>query len=372
MDPTNPIAKERDMTCFDSMRRIFLASLWLGMALLLCQCQGGMRSLRRTSPDVEVIVAETFLTERRRADNVDSPAVWHGPGGRHWIVTTAKSAHQLLVHNAANGKLIRRVGGQGTEAGRFGRPNGIVVISDFVVVVERDNHRLQVLSLPDFEPVALLGAGVLREPYGIAEVPREGGWDVWVTDNYEPGSSSAPASEMGERLRRFRMQLSDSQLTGEYVGAFGDTTEASYLRKVESIAIDPLHGRMLVADESEGVLKVYDLEGRFTGQLVGAGVFNHKPEGMALLECAEGRGYWLATDQDFQKNRFLIFDRENLAIQGTFSGAVTVNTDGVALTSLNFGPFSRGAFYAVHNDGNVAAFDLAKIVADLGLVCGPR
>ena len=360
------------MTGCNSVRRIFLASLWLGMALLLCQCQGRMSSLRRTSPDAEVIIAETFLTERRRVDNVDSPAVWHGPGGRHWIISTAKSAHQLLVHDAANGKLIRRVGGPGTEAGRFGRPNGIVVIGDFVVIVERDNHRLQALSLPDFEPVALLGAEVLRDPYGIAAVPGEGGWDVWVTDNYEPNSSSAPASEMGERLRQFRLQVSDIQLTGEYVGAFGDTTEASYLRKVESIAIDPLHGRMLVADESEGVLKVYDLEGRFTGQLVGVGVFYHKPEGMALLECAEGRGYWLATDQDHAKNRFLVFDRENLAIRGTFSGAVTTNTDGVALTVLNFGPFSRGAFYAVHNDGNVAAFDLAKIVADLGLDCGSR
>lgn len=358
------------MTRFNSVRRIFLASLWLGTALLLCQCQGGTRSLRRTPPDAGVIVAETFLTERRRLDNVDSPAIWHGPEGRHWLVTTAKSAHQLLVHDAASGKLIRRVGGRGTEAGEFGRPNGIVVIGDFVVVTERDNHRLQALSLPDFEPVALLGAEVLRQPYGIAAVPGKGGWDVWVTDDYEPKSSSAPASEMGERLRRFRLKVSDVGLTGEYVGAFGDTTKASYLRKVESVAIDPIHGRMLVADEPEGVLKVYDLEGRFTGQLVRG--FYSKPEGMALLECGEGRGYWLATDQDYVKNRFLVFDRENLAIRGAFSGAVTINTDGVALTVLNFGPFSRGAFYAVHDDGNIAAFDLAKIIADLGLDCGSR
>ena len=105
------------MTGCNSVLRIFLASLWLGMALLLCQCQGRMSSLRRTSPDAEVIIAETFLTERRRVDNVDSPAVWHGPGGRHWLVSTAKSAHQLLVHDAANGKLIRRVGNPGYPGG---------------------------------------------------------------------------------------------------------------------------------------------------------------------------------------------------------------------------------------------------------------
>ena len=56
---------------------------------------------------------------------------------------------------------------------------------------------------------------------------------------------------------------------------------------------------------------------------------------------------------------------------GAFSGAVTANTDGVALTGRSFGPFSRGAFYAVHDDGNVAAFDLAEIVRALGLDCPP-
>ena len=318
-----------------------------------------------------VTVAESFLTERREADNVDSPAVWHGPEGRHWLLSTAKSAHQLLVHDAADGKLILRVGGPGTGAGQFLRPNGVAVIGDFPVVVERDNHRLQALSLPEFEPVSIIGAEVLRRPYGIAAVPGDGGWDVWVTDNYEPTSAAAPAAEMGERLRRFRLQVSKNQLTGQYAGAYGDTTEAGCLRKVETVAVDALHGRMLVAEESERVLKVYDLEGSFTGEIAGAGLFRYEPEGLALLECGEGGGYWLATDQDDADNRFLVLDRENLAGRGVFSGAVTANTDGVALTGRGFGPFRRGAFYAVHDDGNVAAFDLAEILAALGLDCAP-
>jgi hypothetical protein len=32
------------------------------------------------------------------------------------------------------------------------------------------------------------------------------------------------------------------------------------------------------------------------------------------------------------------------------------NTDGVALTQAGFGPFPAGAFYAGHDDGDVAAF----------------
>ena len=352
------------------MRRIFRAAPWLGAALLLGQCLGGPRS-SQAPREAAVTVAESFLTERRETDNVDSPAVWHGPGGIHWLLSTAKSTDQLLVHDAADGSLIRRVGEPGTGAGQFRRPNGVAVIGDFAVVVERDNHRLQALSLPEFEPVALIGAEVLRRPYGIAAAPAEGGWDLWVTDNYEPTAASAPAAEMGERLRRFRLQVSETGLTGRHAGSFGDTTEAGCLRKVETVAVDPVHGRMLVAEEAERVLKVYDLEGRFTGELAGAGLFRYEPEGVALLECGEGGGYWLATDQDEADNRFLVLDRENLAGRGAFSGAVTANTDGVALTGRGFGPFSRGAFYAVHDDGNVAAFDLAEIVRALELDCPP-
>lgn len=52
---------------------------------------------------------------------------------------------------------------------------------------------------------------------------------------------------------------------------------------------------------------------------------------------------------------------------GTFTGAVTANTDGIALTQRAFGPFPAGALYAVHDDGNVAAFSWAASAEPLGL-----
>ncbi len=55
---------------------------------------------------------------------------------------------------------------------------------------------------------------------------------------------------------------------------------------------------------------------------------------------------------------------------GDLSARWAVNeaiADGVALTQTSFGPFPAGAFYAVHNDGNIAAFSWAEIAAALGL-----
>ena len=52
---------------------------------------------------------------------------------------------------------------------------------------------------------------------------------------------------------------------------------------------------------------------------------------------------------------------ERISIVCTFTGEVTVNIDGVAITTLPFGPFDEGGFYAVHNDGGAAAFSLSDI-----------
>jgi 3-phytase len=62
-----------------------------------------------------------------------------------------------------------------------------------------------------------------------------------------------------------------------------------------------------------------------------------------------------------------VFGRRTLAHRGSFRGPTVRNTDGVALTQTSFGPFSAGAFYAVHDDGNVAAFSWSAIADALGL-----
>src|SRR5690606_18381740 len=98
-------------------------------------------------------VAEAFHTVRDTLANIDSPAVWHGPDGQHWVLSTAKATHLIRVEDAATGTLVRDVGGPGSGPGEFSRPNGIAVIDDFMLIVERDNARVQVFTLPDFTPI---------------------------------------------------------------------------------------------------------------------------------------------------------------------------------------------------------------------------
>jgi 3-phytase len=350
----------------------------LPLVTLLVGCSGPVPTTPTPTTEAgttrPISIAETFMTASMPADNVDSVAVAPRYG---WIVSTTKGTHQLRVEDATTGAEIRRVGAEGGGAGEFRRPNGIAVAGDLVLVVERDNARLQALRLPDFEPVGIIGADVLERPYGIAVAPADGGgWNAWITDNFDLLPESLPGNpRLAERVRHFRLTDDGTMVTGELMASFGDIEGDGALWKVETIAVDPDRDLLLVAEEDERRmgLRVYTRDGRFTGRIVGAGMFAAEPEGVALWACGTDSGYWIATDQHAARTQFLVLDRESLDYVGVFTGEVTANTDGIGVTSSVIAGMPSGALYAVHDDQSVAAFDWRDIATALGLVtdCAP-
>jgi 3-phytase len=141
------------------------------------------------------------------ADNATAPRWGTGPAGQHWLLSTAKSTRVCWCTTPRAVPLLRASAGPGAGAGRFARPNGITVIDDVLLVVERDNHRVQALRLPDFAPLGTFGDTLLRLPYGVGwyeEAP--GRYAVYVTDNYEaPDGTTPPDRELGARVKQFRV-----------------------------------------------------------------------------------------------------------------------------------------------------------------------
>ncbi|MEM9293849.1 MAG: phytase precursor [Acidobacteriota bacterium] len=322
-----------------------------------------------------VVVAESWQSPFQREDNVDSVAFWQGESeGQEvaWILATGKDSHDLLVYDATSGELVRRVGGEGEGAGEFQRPNGVMVLGDRAWVVERDNHRVQVLSLPGFDNVTFLGADSLRQPYGLTLFERAPGTvELYVTDSYMTQDKEVPSPEqLDERVKHFTVSLAaDGAPEVMAQRAFGATSGIGMLAQVESLLADPAAQRLLIADEHESgmTLKVYTLEGEFTGEQVGEGHFFHEAEGVALRSCGETEGYWIATDQARDRSLFRVFDRASYEYLGTFQGELTANTDGVIHTSEAFGEFPQGAFFTVHDDRGVTAFDWQQIASAMGL-----
>ena len=115
------------------------------------------------------------------------------------------------------------------------------------------------------------------------------------------------------------------------------------------------------------------MDGRYRGRDIGASLFKAQAEGMALFTCADGSGYWIATDQFKDRSLFHVFDRVTLAHRGAFAGKRTANTDGVWLDQSADARFPQGVFYAVDDDQAVAAFDWRDIAKALALEgCGAR
>ena len=321
-------------------------------------------------PEVAAI-KEAFTTLRDESDNVDSPALWHGENGQNWLLATAKEGNVIIIYDAATGEKITRFGQTGTAPGDLNRPNGIAVIDNLAVIVERDNHRIQVFSLPDFYPLVYFGHDVLRKPYGITIDLFDGKYHLYVTDNYETeDEETPPADSLGQRVHHFVFTIENNQVAAKHIKAFGDTSGEGVLYKVESLLIDRVFSRLLIADEHEEHrnVKVYDVNGMFTGQVVPHNYFFYEPEGIVVWECeADSSGYYLMVDQGKINNTFQVFDRKTLEYIGGFGGEITRNTDGIAITQIAFGDFKFGALYPVHNDGSLTAISWEEIANTLNL-----
>ena len=363
---------------------------WWGVPLvgLLAACAGAPVA-RQAEPDeaaaneprlaasaqAHAQVREAFVSAALPQANLDSPASWTAPDGRRWVIVTGKKSNTLEVFDGDDGRHLRSVGGKVRALGQLDRPNGIAVVGDLALVVERDNHRVQVFALPAFTPLLAFGEADLRKPYGLWARRDGDALEVIVSDNYMLGADEEtvpPLAELGQRFRRYRLQQEgDGRWQARLQQTFGETTPAGAVRIAESVWADPDNDRLLLAEEDVATgtrLREYRLsDARYAGRDVGADRFRAQAEGIALLACADGSGYWIASDQYKDRTLFHVFDRRSLAPLGAFAGAVTANTDGIWMEPRGDARFPEGVLYAVHDDMALAAFDWRDIARALKL-----
>lgn len=319
-------------------------------------------------------VPEAFMTPPMLEHEIDSVAAWKAPDGDTWLVATGKETSQLVVYDGDTGAVMRTVGTPGEGPGQFNRPNGIAIHGDLVFVVERENKRVQVMQLPDFRTVALFGQGELLTPYGLwLHETAPGELELLVTDSFMADFRTElvpPLDQLDQRVKRYRVQLSSGAPKATLLGQFGDTTSAGALRMVESIAGDPMHDRLLIAEEDLRVgttLREYRMDGTYTGRDLPPERFQAQAEGVALWACDDGSGYWITVDQSAERTVFHLFDRVSLDFRGSFKGNTVALTDGISLHATPTRRFPEGVLYAAHDDRGVGAFDWRDIAKALDL-----
>jgi 3-phytase len=178
-------------------------------------------------------------------------------------------------------------------------------------------------------------------------------------------------AELSQRFRRYQLSRDGATWKAALTQTFGDTGAAGAIRIAESVYGDVDNDRLLLAEEDMATgtrLREYGLaDGKYRGRDVGADLYKAQAEGIALLACADGSGYWIGTDQFKDRSVFQVFDRKTLQHLGAFAGKVTANTDGVWMDAHGDARFPQGVFYALHDDQAVAAFDWRDVSTALKL-----
>lgn len=353
------------------MKSLFHALLFSPLILLsACSDGSGRGGATSGAESGYTVLTETWLSADAPGEDVDAPVLWQGPADERWIISACRSTDRLQVHDAETGQLIRTVGVSGSGPGQFDRPNGIAVVDDLAIVVERDNHRLQVFRLPAWTVLGSFGDSTLVRPYGIAVRRDSSAYLLYITDNYETPDGEIPADEeLGARVKMFRMTADERSVHGELLASFGDTEGDGVLHLVESICVDTVYNRLLITDEAGDAndVKIYDLEGRFTDTVMGDGVFRYQIEGIALYASTDSSGYYVCADQDMADNTFHLFDRATLEHVGAFRGVATANSDGLVAAASSSTRFPEGLLTAVRNDRGLAAFSWTTIADTLKL-----
>jgi 3-phytase len=134
--------------------------------------------------------------------------------------------------------------------------------------------------------------------------------------------------------------------------------------------VDPENQCLLLCDEITRDIKVYSLDGKFTGRVFGKGIFQGEPEGLVLVrqsETSPEQGYYLIAEQRPFLTLLHLFDRKTYEEKAVFTGNPNLaNTDGIAFYQGDFGPFKQGALFCVHDDVRVQAYSWGDVLKTLG------
>jgi 3-phytase len=355
-----------------AVRNPSLPPLLMAVCGLLCdpsaQAQESAPASHPVSPPT---VRQAWASSGGTYDNTDSLATCHDPAGRVLLLATAKKGNRLDVFEAQTGRHLGSFGMAGTRRGQLQRPNGVVTVDfqnvqqasagrpesrqEFVLVIERDNHRIQAFRPGSWECLGIFAEASLTKPYGGAVSYDNGEAFLYVTENDVPP---------GKTIKVFRLRFDARQATGEFVRDLGDAEGPGAIHKPESIAVDDRLDRVLICEEAPGRkgVRVYTRAGKFTGQIFGQTEVVGDPEGIVVMD-QPGDGVVMLTDQQPTITIWHAFDRRTLQHMGCWTGEpVITNTDGICVYEGRLGPFVLGALFAVNDDKDIRGYDLRSVL----------
>jgi len=244
-----------------SQQALTVSHVLLACTIISWGCGAGMIS-GGGSPESFAPMEENFREQLLPGKNISSFAFWHGINGEHWAVAATDGSDALAVYDIKKGSLIQQFGKTGDDTSEFRNPCDVIVAEDFVFVLERRNHRVQVLGLPDFTSLGMIGGDRLKKPSKMALYRIENGaFYLYIAD------SQSSAGEEVTHVLRYSVSRAVTTIHNTYLTTFGYAPGSGYLHTVEAMTVDPANRQLLITDseQTRKTVKVFTLEGEFTG-----------------------------------------------------------------------------------------------------------
>lgn len=295
----------------------------------------------------------TIVTEATPNDT-DDPVIWinYQNPSESIIVGTDKQEDTggLYAYNL-KGEIINKIV-------PLNRPNNVDVAYgfdfngekiDLAITTERANHKIRIVSLPDFKLIDDGGLDVfeneeIRDPMGIATYKKDD--KIYVIVGRKDGPSDG-------YLHQYLLENKDGKIQLKLVRSFG---QYSGKKEIEAIAVDQEAGFVYYSDETAGIRKYYADPEKGNEELAffGQKDFKRDHEGIAIYKTSEKKGYILVSDQ--QANFFNVYKREGSESNMNDHQLIakipvsTIECDGADAVNFNFGTvFPKGFFVAMSN-----------------------
>ncbi|GGE98072.1 3-phytase [Chishuiella changwenlii] len=310
------------------------------------------------------------VTTQPTPNDTDDPAIWinHKNPSESIVIGTDKeeAVGGLYAYNL-KGEIINKIT-------PLNRPNNVDVAYgfsyqgkkiDIAVTTERANHKIRIVSLPDFKLIDNDGIDVfeneeIRDPMGIAMYTQ--GDKIYAIVGRKDGPSEG-------YLHQYLLADNNGKIEAKLVRKFG---KYSGKKEIEAIAVDQELGYIYYSDETVGIRKYYadPTKGNEELAFFGQKDFKRDHEGIAIYKTSNTDGYILVSDQ--QANYFNVYKREGTngnANQHELVAKIPVSTvecDGADAVNFNFGSaFPKGFFVAMSNGMTFQLYDWRIIQAEI-------
>jgi 3-phytase len=183
----------------------------------------------------------------------------------YWLFILSQDSNKIFILNALSGKYIKSLGSHGDAIGQFDTPSDMSIYDDYLFILERDNHRIQIFSLPELKFVGIIGEVELTAPNCLETIKlrkdNKNYCCVYVGDNLDNKPSR------NKCYFKFILELNESGIYDTEVTRY-EPKEKSQLGFIQSIKYDGVQDNLYIVDKLSKDVKIFNFNDQYKSTIL--------------------------------------------------------------------------------------------------------